>query len=159
MERECIFRGTKFSKYVVDENGNIYRKSTGRKLIPFDDKRGYYSVDLMSDNNVPIRCKVHMIVAHTFLGPQAPDMIINHIDANKHNNSLKNLEYISQRENVAHAMKFVKKKAYLSDDLVFDIKTRIKEGERLNRIAIDLGLPLYLVYDIARGWTYRHITV
>ena len=100
-----------------------------------------------------------MIVAHTFLGPQAPDMIINHIDANKHNNSLKNLEYISQRENVAHAMKFVKKKSYLSDELVFSIKTRIKNGERLNKIAIDLGLPLYLIYDIARGWTYRHITV
>ena len=113
----------------------------------------------MNDNNMPIRCKVHMIVAHTFLGPQAPDMIINHIDANKHNNSLKNLEYITQRENVAHAMKFVKKKAYLSDDLVFNIKTRIKNGERLNKIAIDLGLPLYLIYDIARGWTYRHITV
>ena len=159
MERECIFRGTKFSKYVVDENGNIFRKSTGRKLIPFDDKRGYYSVDLMNDNNMPIRCKVHMIVAHTFLGPQAPDMNKNHIEANKHNNSLKNLEYITQRENVAHAMKFVKKKSYLSDELVFSIKTRIKNGERLNRIAIDLGLPLYLIYDIARGWTYRHITV
>ena len=56
-------------------------------------------------------------------------------------------------------MKFVKKKSYLSDEIVFSIKTRIKAGERLNKIAIDLGLPLYLVYDIARGWTYRHITV
>ena len=56
-------------------------------------------------------------------------------------------------------MKFVKKKSYLSDELVFSIKTRIKNGERLNKIALDLGLPLYLIYDIARGWTYRHITV
>ena len=159
MERECIFRNIKFSKYVVDENGNIFRKSTGRKLIPFNDQRGYLLVDLMSDDNRPIRCKVHMIVAHTFLGPQPPDMIINHIDANKHNNSLKNLEYITQRENVAHAMKYVKKQNYLSDEIVTDIKIKIKEGQRLNKIALELNLPLYIVYDIARGWTYKHIVV
>lgn len=159
MFKECIFKGIKFNKYIVDEEGNIFRKSTNRKLIPFDDNRGYYSVDLMSDDNIPVRCKVHMIVAHTFIGPQAPNMIINHIDANKHNNSLRNLEYITQRENVAHAMRFVKNKTYLPDEIIIEIKKRIKAGERLNRIAIDMGLPVYLIYDIARGWTYKHIVV
>lgn len=159
MEKECIFKGIKFSKYVVNEDGEVIRKSTGRILIPFDDQRGYYSVDLMSDNNIPIRCKVHMIVAHTFIGPQLYGLIINHKDANKHNNKLENLEYITQRENVAHAMKYVRKKTYLEDDVILDIKNRIKNGQRISKISMELNIPAYIVYDISRGWTYKHVTI
>jgi len=54
---------------------------------------------------------VHRIVAGAFFGES--DMIVNHIDSNRLNNDLENLEYVSARENSVHAtMNRSLKKAY-----------------------------------------------
>ena len=69
----------------------------GRVLRP-GDSRGYLSVLL---NSKPI--KVHRLVASTFI--ENPDNlpVVNHIDGNKKNNNVKNLEWVTQKQNIKHA--------------------------------------------------------
>ena len=159
MKKDLIYKGIKFTKYVIDEEGRIWRRATMRLLTPFQDGRGYLRVDLMNDQNEPIRCKVHMCVAHTFLGPQKDGMIINHKDANKENNKVSNLEYITQRENVAHMMHHVKNQTYLTDDTVKEIRNRFNNGDAFYVIAEDMKLPSYVVRDIVKGITYKHVRI
>lgn len=47
----------------------------------------------------------HHLVMFNFVGPMYPTFTINHKDANPLNNSVYNLEYVTQRENCYHALK------------------------------------------------------
>lgn len=49
---------------------------------------------------------VHRIVALTFLGePPEPNMTVNHIDGNRKNNHVENLEWLSLADNIRHGFK------------------------------------------------------
>ena len=77
-------------------------------LTPTND-RGYLKVGVRLGNR-PVNRKVHRLVAAAFfkeadVDPDGAERIqINHIDSNKHNNRVANLEHTSRRENVRHAM-------------------------------------------------------
>lgn len=48
---------------------------------------------------------LHVVIAEVFLGKRPCNKVINHKDGNRRNAAAQNLEYISQRENVMHAIK------------------------------------------------------
>lgn len=157
MRKTCMFRGEELSKYECDENGLIYRKGSNQPLYQGNDMRGYLAVVLMSnDGKVKLRCKVHSIIAETFIGPRPAGAIVEHKNLNKHDNRVVNLEYISQRENVARAQVSVKKKRYLSLDEVNEIKNMIKKGDSFREIAEKMDLPFWVIRDIAIGKTYSY---
>ena len=54
---------------------------------------GYFTVGLRKDNKQTTK-KVHRLVMETFRGPS--ELTVNHIDHNRQNNSLINLEYVTQ---------------------------------------------------------------
>lgn len=49
---------------------------------------------------------IHRLMYRTFVGAIPPNMEINHIDHNKHNNSLSNLELVTREENMKKAIEF-----------------------------------------------------
>jgi hypothetical protein len=82
--------------YKVSRKGRVHSKN--QVLKPFDDRRGYLRVMIKGYNK-----KIHLLVADAFL-PADPDKpIVNHIDGNKHNNRLDNLEHCTLSENTKHA--------------------------------------------------------
>lgn len=60
-------------------------------------KNGYKSITIGGK-----RFYSHRLIADTFLGPSSLD--VNHIDGNRLNNSVENLEYLSRSENVRHGV-------------------------------------------------------
>lgn len=73
---------------------------TERVLKPSVDGGGYESVELRSLLNNK-RIKIHKLVAMAFLGhvPCKMEFVINHIDGDKRNNNLENIEIVTQRQN------------------------------------------------------------
>lgn len=68
-------------------------------------KRGYYYVTLNEKyTNRQKKISVHKIVALAFI-KNTPFSVINHIDGNKLNNNINNLEFCTQKENTIHAWK------------------------------------------------------
>ena len=81
------------------------RKVKGRILKPHLNKRtGYLQVILSNDKNKKIWL-VHRLIALTFIPNLENKEQVNHIDGNKHNNNVENLEWVTCSENMKHAFK------------------------------------------------------
>jgi len=76
----------------------------GRILKPGLDGDGYHKVSLSKAGDIR-SVKVHKMVITAFIGPRPEGKQINHIDGDKSNNRLDNLEYVTQSENMLHAYK------------------------------------------------------
>ena len=88
----------------------ITRSDTGTcvfikgKILKFQiDKRGYCRVSLHK-NNEKTTAKVHRIVAETFIPNPDNKPQVNHIDGVKTNNSVSNLEWMTNKENIIHSI-------------------------------------------------------
>ncbi len=85
-----------------DSHGNISEKFT--ILKPRVNKDGYYELTLYSENHKKVTKRIHRLIAETFLGKNS-DLVVNHIDGDKLNNDVNNLEYVSAKENSTLAAK------------------------------------------------------
>lgn len=63
-----------FPEYEINRLGEIRRKSTGRVLKPFDDRRGYLRVSLNGCN-----VKVHLLVARMFVPNPHGYPVVDHM--------------------------------------------------------------------------------
>lgn len=97
-------------RYFISNSGRLRSINGTNKgetiLACYLDSTGYYSATL---RKVPLKRKVriHTLVAEHFLiNPHLTvRQTVNHIDGNKLNNHVSNLEWISAKENVVHATK------------------------------------------------------
>lgn len=96
-----------YNNYKVSKNGEIYSKIIKRlsriTILP----NGYHKIKLKADNGIYKDLYIHVLVAITYLNyiPSANNYVINHIDGNKGNNNLDNLEIVTQKDNMKHSIK------------------------------------------------------
>lgn len=89
-----------FGRYVRNRFGLVWRP--GRVLKGGKDNKGYLTV-VLCDDKKRHTFKIHKLVARTFVQNLDRKPQVNHIDGNKQNNRVNNLEWCSQSENMAHA--------------------------------------------------------
>ncbi len=76
----------------------VHQKFPSRILTPRKTKSGYLRAQLVNKDFY-----IHRLVCNNFIRPLKPKEEINHIDGNKQNNNLENLEIVSRIENQNHA--------------------------------------------------------
>lgn len=67
-------------------------------------KRGYYEVRLSVNYGSKIK-KIHRLIAEYFIPNPSNKSQVNHIDGNRLNNDISNLEWVNNRENSCHRFK------------------------------------------------------
>ena len=99
--------------YEVDEFGNIYSLPKIKKtptteflskekiLKPYKNCWGYMLVDMRKDGKRYLKC-VHRLVAEAFIPNPNNLPQVNHIDGNKLNNKIENLEWTTNAKNTQH---------------------------------------------------------
>ena len=156
-------------KYQVSTYGNVRNKVTGyvmKKRHTFD---GYVKVTL-TVNYKAKDYRVHRLVAETFIPNTHNKETVNHIDGNKDNNCVDNLEWSSRHEQLEHAYKLGLKKsirgcdninAKLTAEQVIYIRTHYKpHSKEFGTVALGkkFGVNNTTIGDIVRGVTYKNIT-
>ena len=91
-----------YKGFLVDNELDIYSKRTGRKLTPYVGSGGYMQVSYRDAKQKLIHQRLHIILANCFIPNPNNYKYINHIDSNKLNNNLNNLEWCTNSYNVKH---------------------------------------------------------
>jgi hypothetical protein len=92
------------NRYIINKEGKIQStlgQYQGKILQPSKDTNGYPIIVLQKETGKANRklCRIHSLMALTFLRPLQDGEEVNHIDGNKENNALYNLEIVSRKEN------------------------------------------------------------
>jgi hypothetical protein len=96
-----------YEKYfMVSEEGKIWSNRTKKVLKTQISKTGYeiFSSYLHGRNSKSVCLRVHRLVAEVFCDNPKNCPQVNHKDGNKLNNHAFNLEWVTNRENVLHAI-------------------------------------------------------
>lgn len=161
-----IWKETFFdNRYEISNEGNLRRN--GKILNPSILKIGYRTtVSYKNGVKNQKRYYIHRLVAHHFIGRPRKSMEVNHKDGNKLNNNVSNLEYVTHRENMIHALKIglintVRgEKCYHSKLTALKVK-RIRslrrKGNTLQSIANIFNVSNQSIHDVVRGISWRHI--
>lgn len=86
--------------YYISNNGDFYSTFTKRLLKPQKDHKGYLYVEIGRK-----KYKVHRLVAEYFIPNPKNLPQVNHIDCDKTNNNVNNLEWVTNRQNYEWSLK------------------------------------------------------
>ena len=84
---------------VVTNTNGVTRKVPGKILKLAANKTGYLTVNL-SKNGIVRTCSIHRLVSTAFLPKSDNKFQVNHLDEDKTNNTVENLEWCTAKENV-----------------------------------------------------------
>jgi len=108
--------------YKVSNFGRVKSLKYGRERILKTGKGSYYlTVSLYFDNKLKT-AKVHRLVAMAFIENPDNKPFVNHLDEDKYNNNVNNLEWVTHKENMNY-------------------------GTRIDRQAKSKSIPIKVIYQ------------
>lgn len=118
---------------------------------------GYPYVNLHKNAGSVLR-RIHALVAEAFIGPRPDDYTVNHIDGNKQNNCVRNLEYLTQRDNIHHSVR-TGLRGKLREEQVWEIREMHSRNPKLPlwASAKRFGVSRSTVASILRAEVYGSV--
>lgn len=155
--------------YQVSNMGRV--KSIPRKgkvtetiFKPATNRYGYQVICLRK-NNIQKTRLIHRLVALSFIGIPPDKTEVNHINGNKADNHVENLEYCTARENMLHSYTLGRLSvrgernglAKLSPMQVQEIRILHASGNSLRQIALMYNVSKPTISDIISKRCWKHI--
>lgn len=137
-------------KYKISNFGNVMsfaRCKHGKRLVNRKHNMGYRRVILS------INCKtedflIHRLVANEFIPNYECKPYVNHMDGNKSNNTVDNLEWATASENNSHAYKIGLSKMPLT-------KLTMSEVMSIHALSFDFSVvQLSMMFDVCESNVY-----
>lgn len=141
-----------FPGYYIHPDGRVLNIKTGNILSNLNHDEGYIVVAI--ENSRPF---LHRLLAETFIPNPRGCKQINHIDCNRANYDLANLEWVHPAEN-SRRTKLHLAGGGFTEEIVRMIraKTEWKRGDT-KKMAARLGVPPATISNIKNGWSWKGI--
>ena len=161
------FKIANLENFEISKSGVIRNCNTLKIKSQYISSTGYYMISV-SKNNKSKSYRVHRLLAETFIPKNNKSQIfVNHIDGNKLNNCLENLEWCTHLENMKHAFKTglannsneKNGMSKLNSKDVAEIKTMLKNGISQYKIAKKFNVSRSAILKIKLGKTWSNIVV
>lgn len=157
------WKPTRYDKYEVSNFGRI-RSSHRKKRYILNQrvsKNGYKHV-WITDNGKEYNRTVHRLVALAFIPNPQGKPEVNHIDCDKTNNCVENLEWATRRENELHARRNGKTlpggeqhwNSILNWTLVHEIRDMYASGIKISQISKVTGIHRRTISDVVNFETW-----
>lgn len=162
----------KYPLYRIYEDGTIIKDKSNTQRNDFKvlkhsiSVKGYHAVNVYDKNMKERKERVHRLVALAFVeGETDVKNIVNHIDGNKDNNHVDNLEWCSIIYNNRHAIEQlgVSRKgesngsSKLTESQVLNIRGRYENGESVKDLVLRYDLNKSTINRIVKRETWKHI--
>ena len=156
--------------YEVSNYGRVKTLFKGvskiRKPV-FTNKPGYFGVNLYKEN-VSRLIRIHVLVARAFVPNPENKPVVNHKDANKRNNQVSNLEWVTQSENLRHAYDIGLQKigcehwnSKFTEEQIRYIRETCIPGDLefgISALARKFGVNIATISEMYHGKTYKKVT-
>lgn len=167
---EVFYRVSNLGRVKSLKNGRYGTVSgEGKMLRPGLSSHGYYTVCLWKDGRSR-SVYVHRLVATAFIPNPDGKREVNHMDGDKTNNNISNLEWVSRRGNAIHALEVLGNRclrgesspsAKLTEDDVRAIRKRYRKGcprNGVNPLAREYGMCTRAMTKVVKRMTWRHVS-
>jgi hypothetical protein len=149
---------------ILYNNGTIRSKKTKRLLTMTPGKNNYIFICWTYEDGRRGRRSVHRIIAEAFIPNPLGLPHINHINLNRQDNRVENLEWCTAKHNIGHSIKLgginpkgqFNANAKLTEEQALAIKYNHPHLNGVEVAAI-YGCTRHLVNNIRSGRTWKHI--
>ena len=140
-----------YENYSVSKFGSVRNDRNKRILKQHINGSGYKRVCL-SKNGVYKWKFVHKLVYLNFIGPIPEDMVIDHIDEDKLNNKVYNLQVLSKGDNIKKGKRKFRNRPYtrFKDEFKREIQQHIEDGKSIKWIPDNYPISWQWVQKLKR---------
>lgn len=156
------------SYYLISNMGNVKKIKNLNNMKAYD-REGYVRIDLYDSRDKKyLKRSVHRLVAEAFIPNPLNKPQVNHIDGDKKNNRVENLEWCTQSENMKHAFKTGlcvpnplkgedRHNSKMTEEKVILLREMYDSGEfLLKELAEEFNISISVAWKIAKRNTWKH---
>ena len=125
------------SRYLITESGNVINLANNTPLTPITNPNGYLKVGLADGLGGHKQLTIHRLVAKHFIPNPYDHPQVNHLNGNKQDNRVANLEWVSAMENTNHALMTGLRPGYMSANDKESLLQRVLKGEQVKELAVE----------------------
>ena len=157
-----------FKGYKISNDGFVYSEKTNRVLNKINNSSGYYHICLINNGKMQYQL-LHRLIAQAFIPNPHNKPFINHIDGDKKNNKIDNLEWVTNKENIRHAFEIglmngkpsTRKKQIIQIDkktnkVICEYNSQLEASKKLNIHPGSLSQCLNGKYKTAGGYIWKY---
>ena len=144
-------------KIEVYRDGETHVRYYKERLMSLSTRVRYPNVNLSIDGRIE-NFLIHRLVAQAFIPNPENKSYVNHIDGDPHNNHVSNLEWVTQSENINHAIKIGNKEAKVeirppttTKQKIIDVLT-VFPDMKTGKVAELVGCRPRYVTGVRHGW-------